>query len=492
MSYTRKAFFGIGSVLVMYAIGLIFAFLFRILLARNLSVAEYGLYYALFSFFAVIFILRDLGTQSALIKFLPEWLVKKSYSEIKRAFIITLAYSVVVSFVIIGLCVLFSGFIAERFFKLPGIEGVIILYAVAFALSTLDGLITTVYISFQRINLYSAIGVVRPALLLLFTFVLFRYFPGVKAPILGLLLSHAAIVMIWLPFSFKLIPWASAVKWNFAPVKKFFLFGAQIFIASLGGALLQYTDSLMLTYFKSVSDVGIYNAAIPISNLLLYLSSAISTVTLPMFSELLARRMHSHVKEALNLLYKYTVVVALPAAAVLFTFPDLIIRVIFGPEYEQASIALKILVFGALFSTVAQINFTYFSASGKPLLVTKLFAIAAIVNVVLNFILIPPYGIVGAAVATSLSLGVMLIINKAILHRYLKIESPVWSWTKNLVCCIIMIGIIIGLKKILVMQIFLEAFIVLLIAGMAYIGLIFLFGIVDVKELKELKSHIFP
>ncbi len=486
MTFLRRAVWGIGSVLGMYVIGTLCGFLFRVLLTKNLSVAEYGLYYAMLSFFSLAFIIRDIGTTSALIKFIPEWMIKKEYGKIKLTVLVSALYSLVVSLLILLFVMLWSSSIETYFFKQSGLSGIFILFSFVFLVGTLHALLTSVYIGFQKPRQYAVMGVVQPLLLLVYTFGLLQVVPNVRAPALALLLSYASIVVLWAPSFARLTQWGVPIKWNFEFLRRVFSFGAKVFLAGIGPFILQYTDSLMLTRMKSVADVGIYNAAVPISNLLLYLSAAITTITLPLFSELLARKLKDRIKEAFRLLYKYGIVIALPAVAVMVTFPELIIQTIFGADYVSAAMPLRILSIGALMNIIAQVNLSYFNASGKPGLVTRFVGIVAIVNVVLNFLFIPSYGIAGAAAATSLSLLLLLIMSAWHLHRHLAVVSPVWSWMKNVLCCLAMIGSMFWLKKILQLNVFVEAGLVLAIAGIIYIILIFLLRVLDVKELKEL------
>lgn len=492
MTYTKRAFWGIFSVLGMYAFGMVFAFLFRILLARNLSVAEYGLYYALFSFFSLIFIARDLGTQSALIKFLPEWLIKRSSGKFKQAFLASLVYSAIVSAVLICISWALRSFIADKFFKLPGIEVALVTFAVASGIATIYALFLSVYLGLQRFMMYSIMGVVQPAILLFATFFFFGFFDDVRAPTFGLLVSNVVMLVIWFFLIFRLVPWSARTESSSNFTKKFFGFGTKMFLAGIGAFILQYTDALMLTYMKSVEEVGLYNAALPFANLFLYMSTAVTTITLPLFSELCVRKMHSHVQEAFRLLYKYSVIVALPVVAVLFAFPDLIIQTVFGADYVSASVVLQVLVWGSLLNVVGQINLSYLNASGKPFVVTSIIAFAAIANFVLNLFLIPDYGMLGAAVATSLSFLLLLVLSAWKLHKLVTIVPPVWAWSKNVLCCIAMIGFMSVLKKVLVLPVWVEAGVVLAAAGVFYVVLVFLLRVIDVKELRELFYRILP
>ena len=79
-------------------------------------------------------------------------------------------------------------------------------------------------------------------------------------------------------------------------------------------------------------------------------------------------------------------------------------RILFGPEYVSASIALQILAIGFFIDPATGPGFHIMIAMGKNKILLKIFLITSITNIILNAILIPIYGIVGAAVATTSAL----------------------------------------------------------------------------------------
>jgi len=485
-SYTRKAVVGVVSLFVMYAFSLLFGFAFRVLLARELTVGEYGLYYSLMSFFSIVFLFRDLGLYTSLVKFLPEWIVHKKDSEIKQAVILSLCYSTIVSILMILACYIFSGYISIHFFKESVTAQMLTLFVVAFAITTFEAFIGAIFQSYQRLVYYSSITIVKSGLLLLFAFIFLRYFKTVLAPTLGLLVSSLLIIFIYSPAIIRLIPWKAKTVWNRVSAKKFVWFGVQIFFTGLGGAILLNTDIIMLTFFKSTVEVGLYNAAIPIANLISYLGMALCTVFFPMFSEFIARKMHSKIEYALKELYKYSIALALPAVAIILTFPNIIIKTFFGADYVSASIALQILIWGIFINLIAMINYTFFNANNKPFTVTKIYFIGAILNLILNFFFIPKFGIIGAAITTTTCSAIMLIFNFWYLHKYLHIKIPWIQWIKNIVCCSAMILIIAFLKSIINLPVYFEAIIVLAVSGSIYLALLFMFKIIKIQEIKEL------
>ncbi len=488
-SYTRKAFIGLGSLFLMYGFGVVFGFLFRVLLTKKISVTDYGLYYSMFSFFSIAFILTDLGLQTALTKYIPEWLVNKQHKLIKKSFILTAIYMFIVSTIIIFIIWILSDFLQMNFFKEEGIAKIITLYAVAFALTKFESLISIIYLAHQKTTKYALIGILKPFLLLACTFAILFYTKKALAPTIGLLSSTAIVIIFAAPFALKHIPFGVKTGWSLHKLKPFTTYALFVFASAIGGSLIISTDSFMLTLLKSVEYVGLYNAALPIANLITYIGAAISTVTLPMFSELIARKLTNHIKEALFLLYKFSIILTLPAVVIFFTYPELLIRIIFGESYTGAAVALQILVWGTFVNLITAINITYINALGKPAIVTKIISVSFILNIILNLALIPYFGIVGAATATAASFLTMTVLSTTYLRRYVKVNLPLIPWIKNIICCGAMILIINLLKKLITLPLYAEAAIVLISAGIVYVTLVFALRIINIQEIKELVNR---
>jgi O-antigen/teichoic acid export membrane protein len=182
-------------------------------------------------------------------------------------------------------------------------------------------------------------------------------------------------------------------------------------ISSIGWLILGYTDTAVLTLFRTMEEVGLYNVVLPTVSLLFYFTAAVSIVILPMVSEMWARKHNEKLKNGLKMIYNYSLVFILPFALLMFVFPEIILNLLFGPQYVIASNALRILSIGSIFYTIAYINLNIISGIGKPKITSYIVLAAALFNLIGNFILIPKYGIIGAAITTAIGFFIMLVIS---------------------------------------------------------------------------------
>lgn len=185
--------------------------------------------------------------------------------------------------------------------------------------------------------------------------------------------------------------------------QELFRFAAPLLFSAVLFTLLSRTDTLMLGYFTTSTQVGYYDAAYPIANGVVLPLAAIGYLYLPMVSRLDAAGKSGRIKTIYQLMTKWTAVVALPLASLLIVAPEVALRTLFGGQYVDGAGALTVLALGFLTHTVVGRNGQTVSAFGRTTVIMYANTVAFGLNIALNWFLIPPYGIVGAAVASASS-----------------------------------------------------------------------------------------
>lgn len=163
--------------------------------------------------------------------------------------------------------------------------------------------------------------------------------------------------------------------------------------------LYMRVDQLMLAQMAGTHELGVYSAALKLSELWYFIPTAISTALLPR----LIRMRDADVDEfhrTLSKVMRAMVLSAIAVAVVVTVFRDLIINAVFGASYAQASTVLAIHVWTGVFVCLGVLSGSWYIIEGmqKSALARTIFG--AGVNVLLNLALIPRFGAVGAAVAT--------------------------------------------------------------------------------------------
>ena len=267
-------------------------------------------------------------------------------------------------------------------------------------------------------------------------------------------------------------------------------YGIFVTATSIGTAMLYYTDTLALTYFAGLEAVALYSVALPTAKILLFIPRAIGGMLWPLTSELWAKKEKKIIIVGIESLFKYSVIFIVPLVFIIFSFAELIIVVFYGKAFVLASNAMKILVVGMIFAVLYGITINFFAGIGKPQIISKIVYIAGIFNLIADIVLIPVIGMIGAAIATTISHLIMMAMGLLEIRKYIKLSFPVKVWAKTLLAGILFTATIWLLKWILTVNVWLETFIILLIAGFIYVALLFLFKIMSIKEVKDLYSRI--
>jgi O-antigen/teichoic acid export membrane protein len=147
---------------------------------------------------------------------------------------------------------------------------------------------------------------------------------------------------------------------------------------------------------------GIYAAAVRLASLLSFGLIAVSTMAAPMMGEMHARGQRRELQRLLTLSARAATAFALPIALVLAVGGRLVLR-LFGPDFTEAYPSLLIIAVAQLVNSLTGSTLLLMLMTGDQNRAAKIFGISAALNVALNAALVPPFGIAGAATATSLA-----------------------------------------------------------------------------------------
>ncbi len=189
-------------------------------------------------------------------------------------------------------------------------------------------------------------------------------------------------------------------------------FAASVILSSIYYSI----DMVMLTNIVGSYATGIYNATYKLIGVLTLFYGIYSAVIFPVMSKFFKNN-----ESMLLTLYeksiKYLLLAIIPIAIATMYYSKDIIHLIYGHQYDAASSILSILIWTVCLLFVSGAGNTLLNASYKEVTVTKIYAIAAVFNVALNFILIPYLSYDGAAITTVLSDVLIVIIQSYVIYK---------------------------------------------------------------------------
>ncbi len=234
------------------------------------------------------------------------------------------------------------------------------------------------------------------------------------------------------------------------------------------GFLNTNVDIYMVGYFLASSDLGIYNIALQIGNLVTALLSTAGFLLPPMLTRLQKNGQTAEMRRTYQVLTKWMVVLILPGAVVLFFAPELVIGLLFGERYVPGVTALRILLIGKVVAIVMGLNTQALIALGENRFVSYLVFFQTVVNVIVNYSLIPIIGIEGAAIGMMVSAILGDVVGVGILYR----EYEVHPLTKAILGPVGAVCAVAVLGYALVQAANLPTYFVVVIVGIAYVPIV--------------------
>jgi O-antigen/teichoic acid export membrane protein len=211
------------------------------------------------------------------------------------------------------------------------------------------------------------------------------------------------------------IPSYEEKRWIHSALPLIFLGGLQIINVQM--------DTLMLSYLAIPRVAGIYSAAARSAFFITLLLVATNTALSPFTARLYALGQINELQKTITKVSRIVFVLTLPIAALLIIFSHSFLVIIFGDDFSSGYLALSILGIGQLanvgFGPVAVV----LNMTGHQKFTALSLAVSAGLNVVLNFALIPPLGMTGAALATSISLVTWNFIGYFWVREKLKVDT---------------------------------------------------------------------
>ncbi|MFB6294451.1 MAG: flippase, partial [Candidatus Nanohaloarchaea archaeon] len=178
-------------------------------------------------------------------------------------------------------------------------------------------------------------------------------------------------------------------------------FAWPLLVVSIIGVLNSYLDVLMLGWLVDSVRVGIYEVAISLASILYMFRMGGQYMFLPAVSELYAEEAMERISELYSTVTRWVATLALPVTAGFLLFPADILQLLLGTEYLPGTVPLALLSVGVFLSAVVGPADMVLLATGRTKQLMAAVVAFAAVDAMLNLLLIPMYGMVGAAVAMT-------------------------------------------------------------------------------------------
>lgn len=409
----RQSLISLISNISLTAVG----FLSTMYFAHVLGAGTYGVYSLFLAYYGVSNLLIDGGFGGAAVKRISEG---KEQNEYFSAFVVIKLITLTI--IISGLILILNNF--------PDINNYNILFWLIIALTisafygiSTGGLYATGKVGiFQTGDLLNGISKVIIQVLAVFL--------GFEAA--GLMGGFVAGLLVGGIICFKYLDLHLA-GFKIKHIKSLISFSMWIFLASAGAMVFSYADTIIIGYFMSTDDVGIYRIAFQFTTAATFVTMAMHTVLYPKISYWNANNMITKIEYSLSRAFTYSLILAIPVCIGGWILGDKMLYFFYGASFVAGASVLGILLIVQIVNVFMFLLSTSLNAVDKPKDTFKVTAIASTINIILDIILIPTIGIQGAAIATL----VTMIVNSVLAYYALSKVIDVKIEKKQLINIII-------------------------------------------------------
>lgn len=380
------------------------AYLFAFSVARLLGAdawGEFSLALSLLTFGAII---GASGFDTLLLKESSSGQSKYSLGPLYRK---SSLLSIGISVVIAAVLYLSATTIASIFFSSPGISLSLKIASIAIPAYTFLNINAGILQGLKQLKKYVFIRFVLHHVggLLLFL-ALLLFFRGSHIVILAYTISLyliSGISYLWVRKERHIMPKDPPVFSTAIKPSRLLLIASPFMLASLLFFIKGWIDTILIGVFMDETSVGIYNIALKLTALLGITLSAVSAVSTPLYSEAYSagdrQSLQNHVDQSSAIVF-YT---SFPFFLALTLFPEQILT-LFGDEFRSGSKALVILAFGGFINAYFGAAGYFMKMTGSEIKLQRITFVTVVIGIILNFSLIPGFGIEGAAIATALAI----------------------------------------------------------------------------------------
>lgn len=436
----QKGIFGLLWNYVSKIITYLTAFLLVVITSRGLSSESYGLYVLVLTVINFCLML-NFGFEDILNKYLPRYNVSDKINEtqiiLKNLFMLRLFTSIAISLILF----FFSDYISNLLSH-PEITNYLRIGSVYFLFANLTQLYRFVLIGNVNIKPITKIDSLIGIFVVVLTYSLISLGYGIEEILWVLTFTSIASY-----FSYKKVCKMYFVKKYEGYTEKFnhsplYRYGINMWIIAIASFVLgSQTDIFLLNYYThDLSTLGYYNISYTLSrNLGTVVTIGLSGVLLSIYAEVHSKYGNQKLSEIWSLNIKILVVLITPVVFFSIYYGQSLIVYIFSSSYLPAT---KLFQLYSLFFYVSWVlgggaNMTLMMIIDKEYIIVFTRIMSGILNILLNIILIPPYGAIGAIIATGFSTIIVILLERFVLLKYIPLKYPTLFSIKIIVAALL-------------------------------------------------------
>ena len=380
-------------------------YLYTALLARWVGAEFLGIYSLANSIMLISEVLGKMGLETGIMRFVSRLNPESDSVKIQKVIASALKMTAVFSLVIMVGLIISSGYIVTQILNEPPLlTSVLIVFAIAIPFNALTLISAFATQGFKRLKYKTLVTQFLNPSLLLGSMVICFWFVSTRSSIMVPMLITGIIGFFVMIVVLKRVSGISndqiiKAKFDSSLLK----FSYPLMFVTILQTFMHWMDILMLGYFTDATTVGLYHPAARTAGLLQALLLSFLSIYAPMMAQFHSEGDRKKMDNTYKLVSRWLLMCAIPISAIFIIFPGKVL-LLFGPEYLPSAKILVILTWATFIQAIFGAAGPTLSMSGHTKLVLWNTIGAFLLNFGLNIFLIPRYGIIGAAIATLISL----------------------------------------------------------------------------------------
>jgi len=451
-------------------------YLFSMYVARALGPVDFGLYALGITVFNIVVLFAPLGMETTVMKFVSQQVGSDGMASVRKT--IVSGVGVAAGFgLFLALCLAFSSdLLARTLFGKPELSPILLLLALGVPLAAVSAVVLS---SMQALGHIRAMTLIRNGLEPVGKFLLAAIALSIGFGLAGVLGALLSVFLVSFVISVGYLGRLTDVRFERRivseglEIKTLLAFSMPLVISNLFSIVAPRSDMLTIGAHLAPQDIAIYAVATQTAAVLALILSAFDSAIMPTIGGLLARRELAQLAEASKAAARWAMTISILVFIQLALFSGDVLR-LFGPTFESGAICLVILAAGHLVgsASVSSTGIILMSGHSKTIMVISI--IIGLALIVSNMALVPQFGIVGAACATSFCIAASSLLCAIQAKKYSGVIPYSWRQLKPL--CAGMFSLALGY---LLKSSFTEAGVLLLapIVAVVYAGTLVAFGL---------------
>jgi O-antigen/teichoic acid export membrane protein len=394
--------------------GALITLILYVLLSRYLGASEVGKYYLSLSIITMAATIGMVGLNNAVIKYSAQIHVKNNILKMSGLQRKAIMISVLCSIILTLALYIFSSNISNSIFNNP--ELTIIIQWMSLAIVPMN--MAAIFVALLKGVQKSAEATIAESVIFPLVFIIFLLFVRNEVDVHITALFHVAAAFVGLSVSYilwrRVIPGLSKLKGRYCS-KSLLKTSLPLLGVSVTTLIMSFSDIVMLGIWHETDVVGVYGAVVRVASVSTMFLVVANTLVSPKVSILYKEGRYSDLSALVKHSTYIMIFIATQFLLLFIFFPDLILS-FFGSEFSQGGSILMVYAIGQFFVLATGPVAVVLMMTGHERFHRNTTILSAVVNIVLNFILIPKYGAIGAAFATSVS----LILKNMIAAIYVK------------------------------------------------------------------------